>query len=69
MEAIATTLATTLISGYLLFRLFTGDFTIENTEVIKSGKVVNTAGQMVGYFYHIKTTYKSGRIKITEKEL
>ncbi len=69
MEAIAIILATTLISGYLLFRLFTGDFTIENTEVIKSGKVVNTAGQMVGYFYHIKTTYKSGRIKITEKEL
>jgi hypothetical protein len=69
MEAIAIILATTLISGYLLFRLFTGDFTIENTEVIKSEKVVNTTGQMVGYFYHIKTTYKSGRIKITEKEL
>lgn len=69
MEAIAIILATILISGYLLFRLFTGDFRIESTEVIRSGKVSNTRGQMVGYFYHIKTVYKSGRIKITEKEL
>lgn len=69
MEAIAIILIITIISIYLLFRFFIGDFTIESTEVIRSGKVSNTRGQMVGYYYHIKTVYKSGRIKITEKEL
>lgn len=56
------------LAGYYVFRFFDGDLTIESTE-IKEYPLVNEKQVRVGIAYHIITTFKSGRIKITQKQL
>ena len=56
------------LAGHYVFRFFDGDLTIESTE-IKEYPLVNEKQVRVGIVYHIITTFKSGRIKITQKQL
>lgn len=70
MEEALIVLGVVVVGIYFLFRFFSGDLTIESTEIVRQGNITRYGtGTVIGYYYHIKTTYKSGRIKITEKEL
>ncbi len=51
------------IIGILILKYLNGSFTYKD-EIIEKGNVENSIGRTKGYFYIIKRTYKSGKIKI-----
>jgi hypothetical protein len=55
--------------GYFLLMYIEGNYSVSSSEIIKEGEVVDSQGRIVERYYYIKTTYESGRIKITKKSV
>lgn len=45
-------------------RYLDGDFTVEKSEIVREGRIINEYKENIGYYYDIKVTYRSGRIKV-----
>lgn len=57
-----------IVARYI-HRVLKGDYTVISNEVILEGRLLDDTGNYTGNFYDVKTTYKSGRIKINKTKL
>jgi hypothetical protein len=57
------------LAGYFMLMYLEGNYSVRSSEIIKEGEVVDSKDRIVQRYYYIKTTYESGRIKITKKSV
>jgi hypothetical protein len=55
--------------GYFMLMYLEGNYSVRSSEIIKEGEVVDSKDRIIQRYYYIKTTYDSGRIKITKKSV
>lgn len=58
-----------IVLGYLMLKYLDGDFTVISEDVIKEGAIKNKQGERTGTYFIIQRTYKSGKIKLINRDL
>lgn len=47
-----------------IIKYFNGDYTIVSSEILREGERHDEFNNTIGWYYDVKITYQSGRIKI-----
>jgi hypothetical protein len=69
MESVVLGIIVFGLAGYFMLMYLEGNYSVRSSEIIKEGEVVDSKDRIVQRYYYIKTTYESGRIKITKKSV
>jgi hypothetical protein len=67
MESVVLGIVVFGLAVYFLLMYVGGHYSVESSEIMTEGDVIDSKGRVIERYYYIKTTYQNGRIKISKK--